>query len=310
MNALATRKKPSIVTLRRWTSIAEIFVLVLLGTPSSLLGLVGVDAKTNFTLENLGLKTSRKERANYPVQVLQSGIDNVETIRDVNGNEYDLSQLKPFVGLFSENTFTPSSDNSVIVDKRTSEVIRVSIYKAVYEDGSTILMEKDANNNIEYVEVRRPAEQTDTFLVPTQDGESAAFLAFTSEDIDYETLQSKYNYAEASHIGGKRYLSHPRTENNEVIHEFLMPSLKYRQGKTEFETSSFTSYGYGQCDSFTIVKLAIIFDGNFCSIHGGFEAARRRIMTIVASASFHYERDMCVQLQLSDISTCLEGPFS
>jgi Metallo-peptidase family M12 len=285
----ATCKKLLMLTLPRRT-LAPVYIFMFSLAPLLLSVLA---KKKNFTLDDLSLKKTSSERSDFPVQVLQSGVDNVETIRDVDGNVYDLSQLKPFVGLFSEDTFSPSSDDTLVVDKRTGDIIRVSVFKAVYEDGSTILMEKDDNNNIEYVEVRRRVEEADTFLFPKEDGQTAEFHAFTSDDIDYETLQSQYHY-------GEHYL-HRRMEN-EMIDEYLTPNLRYRQERAEFETSSFTSLGYGTCDSYTLVKVAIVFDGDLCSIYGSFEAARRRIMTIVASASFHYERDMCVQLQLTDIS--------
>jgi hypothetical protein len=290
----ATSKKLSILTVPRWT-IAAVYTLVLSG--ASLLQSVHAKEKI-FTLDDLCLKKRNNEGPDFPVQVLQSGVGNIDTIRDVHGNEYDLSKLKPFVGLFSETAFSPSSDNTLIVDKRTGEEIRVSVYKAVYEDGSTVLVEKDGNNNIEYVEVRRRAEESDTFLVPKEDGQAAEFLAFSSEDIDYEMLQSQYHYADASHLQGERYLRR-RMENE--IDGNLTPNLQYRRARAEFETSSFTSFGYGECASYTIVNLAIVFDGDFCSIYGSFEETRRRIMTIVASASFHYERDMCVQLRLTNI---------
>jgi hypothetical protein len=288
----ATSKPLSILTVPRWT-IAAVYTLVLFGTPL----LQSVHAKKkSFSPGDLCLKQRSNEGPGFPVQVLQSGVP----IRDVNGNEYDLSKLKPFVDLFSKNTFSPSSDNTLVVDKRTDEVIRVSVYKAVFEDGSTVLVEKDENNNIAYVEVRRRAKEEDTFLVPKEDGQTDEFLAYTNADIDFELLQSQYRYAEASHPEGERHLR--RRMENEIIDEHLAPNLQYRQERAEFEASSFTSFGFGVCSSYTLINLAIVFDGDFCSIYGSFEAARRRILTIVASASFHYERDMCVQLRLTDIS--------
>ncbi|CAB9497651.1 expressed unknown protein [Seminavis robusta] len=287
----------------QWT-IATLCTIAFFGMNIAVAG-----AKKKFRRDELPLKKNEQGQ-DFPVQVLtgRSGVDEnkSEMIRDIAGNEYDLSRLKPFVGLFSDNTFVPSDDNTKIVDKRTGEVIKISIYRAEYEDGSTILVEKDEQDNIAYVEVRRPAEDPDTFLVPNEeellDGEvTSEFLSFTSDDIDYELLQSRYRYGDVSTPGDTDANRDRDLTMQGSSGEYPFQYLDYRQGRTEFTTSSFSSFSF--CASYTVVNLAIVYDGDFCSIHGGFEDTRRRIMTIVASASFHYERDMCVQLKLTDIAT-------
>ena len=57
------------------------------------------------------------------------------------------------------------------------------------------------------------------------------------------------------------------------------------------------------CKSFQVVPVALVYNSELCRAFGSRQATERRLMTIAASASAMYERDMCVQLQLTDIHT-------
>ena len=276
------------------------------------------DAKV-LSLEDMHLKQD-KLSSELPVEVLKRSSAAAGFLGEIEG--YDLSRLQPFVGLFSEKYFVASSDNTKVTDVRTDEVMKVPIYRATYDDGSIVLVEKDESGNIAYVELRRPRGLPDVFLIPASaskgpyyDGyqpEESEFLAFTEDDVDYDELRSKFQYAEASTPNADANFSDRRLRANSNTDESGegQVSSKYdgrnRNGResfvasSSFSSSSFSSQG---CQSYRIVNIAVVFDTEFCQLYGDFEASRRRIMTIVASASFHYERDMCVQLKLTDIYT-------
>lgn len=272
-------------------------------------------------LEDMNLKREKVD-SELPVEVLKRSGVAAGFLGEIEG--YDLSRLQPFVGLFSETYYVPSSDNTKVTDTRNGNVITVPIFRASYDDGSIVLAEKDENGNIAYVELRRSRGTPDVFLIPSQSSdpnfggqqsEESEFLTFTEDDVDYDELRSKFQYGEASTPDGSgdddTDFRHLRANSNTEPWEKPVPSHDYRNGRDAFiASSSFSSSlvsspasGLSGCPSYRVVNLAVVFDTEFCGMYGSMAAARRRIMTIVASASFHYERDMCVQLRLTDIYT-------
>jgi hypothetical protein len=239
------------------------------------------------------LKKKSKDSYTFPVQVLSLG-NGAEALIQANGSKFDLSLLEPYVELFSSEYFTPSDDKSEVVDDRTGTSIPVSIFRASYEDGSTLLVEKDGRDGrITYAEVRRPRgepQTADIFLVPeTEVGSgSETLLAFTPEDIDVDLLNSKFSYGEVL-VAADEEDSYDdrllRTEGREKQQEQLV-STNYRRSGGSFSTATWSTI----CPRFQVVNIAIVFDSEFCAKYGSFSEARKRIMTIVASASFHYER--------------------
>ena len=142
----------------------------------------------------------------------------------------------------------------------------------------------------------------------------AEFLAFTDDDVDYEGLQTQFRYGEATTPDdSERKLRGSKSSADEP---FVLSS-DYRAGRepfvasSSFSISSVAAATANGCESYRVVNVAVVFDAEFCALYGGYEASQRRIMTIVASASVHYERDMCVQLKLTDIytpeTTCSRG---
>lgn len=262
--------------------------------------------------EDLPLKTYNTA-SGVPVKLITLSGTTGNLIEDVEGNRYDLSVLEPYVDLFVGEYYVSINNGNAIRDTRSGDVTVVPIFKGTYEDGSIVLVEKDGDD-IQYIELRKPQGEPDMFMVPnsSQQGsggnfdtdEQMEFLAYTEEDIDYELLREQFHYGEASIPGddddedySTRRLRSKGKAPQDVV-EAVAPEFDYRAGR-EF----FTSLSLKSCSSYRVVKLAIVFDAEFCSIYGSFAAARRRIMTIVASASFHYERDLCVQLRITDIYT-------
>ena len=263
--------------------------------------------------EDLPLKTYNTE-SGVPVKLITLGTAG-NLIEDVDGNRYDLAALEPYVELFVGEYYVSINNGKAVKDIRSGAVTVVPIFKGTYEDGSIVLVEKDGDD-IQYIELRKPQGEPDMFMVPnfSQQGtggnfdadEGMEFLAYTEEDIDYDLLREHFHYGEASIPGDdddedystRRLRSKGKKEVPQDVLDAVVPDFDYRAGR-EF----FTSRSLKSCSSYRVVKLAIVFDAEFCSIYGSFEAARRRIMTIVASASFHYERDLCVQLRITDIYT-------
>ena len=248
--------------------------------------------------EGLHLKKS-KDASEFPVQVLSVGNGEQALIQE-DGAKFDLSLLQPYADLFSSDYFSPSADKSEVVDKRTGKRITVSIFRASYDDGSTLLVEKDGSDGrIAYAEVRRPRGIPDMFLVPdvelgvNSESSGESFLTFTSDDIDTELLNSKFSYGEVEFptdidlFDGDRLLRTKKREKAENKEADKLSNAESRQGGDEtFSTATWSTI----CPSFQVVNIAIVFDSDFCSMFGSFELAQRRIMTIVASASYHYER--------------------
>lgn len=262
-------------------------------------------------LAHLPLK--KKDYPTYSVEVLSH--DETSIITDTDGNHYDLSRLRPYVDLFSNRYFVSYTDNnkkSYMIDKRTDETIQVSVFRAVYDDHTVVIAEKNERGKIVYLEVRRPRGESDLFLVQSPwmvhseeglsqvDEETFSLMAFTENDIDEEELQAKFHYGEVNvpeEVMGNedRFLRSVQQQKDHQVPLFL--SLNYNH---ESQNATFSG---SHCDSFRVVRVAIAFDSDFCRFYGGYEATRRRILTIVASASYHYERDLCVKLELTDIYT-------
>jgi len=265
-------------------------------------------------MENLHLKAEALEQSEVvsPAQLIQLNGDSF--IQDVYGRVYNLNSLEPYTEIFSPKHFVPSRDKKTLTDTRTGEVMNVPISKATYDDGSTVLVERDGSL-IQYIELRRPQGEPNLFLVPAlgrQTGgseDNAGFLAFTEEDVDYNYLEENFRFGEASIFEEDaegddvnellRFEQSTAGEDEDAVDS----NDEYQQEREYFIASSLRS-----CTSYQIVPLTVVFDAEFCEIYGSLAAAKSRIMTIIASASFHYERDLCVKLVISDVyspeSTC------
>ena len=79
----------------------------------------------------------------------------------------------------------------------------------------------------------------------------------------------------------------------------LPASLFYREKTRLFNRRRLSS----QCSTITLIKVAVVYDSEFCHEYGSHAAARERIRAIVAAASIHYERTLCIQLKLRGIRT-------
>lgn len=287
------------MTLSKW-HILFLWTTTLSVTITSLLA---SDAEERST-EGMHLKKSNYSASKYSVQVLTVGNGDQSLIQE-DGNKYNLTLLEPYVELFSSKHFSASIDGENVIDKRTGTCTPVTIFRAHYDDGSTLLVEKDAEHGkIVYAEVRRPRGEPDTLLVPDVDYSgggveppTAKFVSFTPDDIDIDFLNSKFSYGKVDNPDKGKVDDQDKHEKHGGKHRLLRSTERvrkitsssrggYRQSRNDLSTSTWST----ACSAFQVVNIAIIFDADFCVLFGGFEQARRRIMTIVASASFHYER--------------------
>lgn len=240
--------------------------------------------------KGLYLKEDAKQSRNFPVEIVSLGNGN-QVLTQEDGTKYDLANLEPYVDLFSDKYFRASADKTEVIDIRTGASTPVTIFRANYDDGSTLLVEKgEKDGKIVYAEIRRPRGVPDLLLLPDIDGGSGTgnekFMSFTPEDIDVDFLNSKFSYGEVESP------TEDEPDNDRLLRSVKRKSLDqdsfdgYPQARGGFSTATWST----TCSTFQVVNLAVVFDSDFCAIFGDFEQARRRILTIVASASFHYER--------------------
>jgi len=213
----------------------------------------------------------------------------------VSGVEYPLTDVAPFTALFSPRSFKVSEDGLSVLHKRTNETFPIPVYRSVF--GNTLVqLFLDEDGSVSYAEIREDDSQYDTFfvggdsLVPTngtfgEDSIEEFLLTFTADDIDEEKL------------------------DNFSLTELIPPSSRdqlrrklWTEDDDGFQKTVERSALNG-CSTYRVVEIAIVYDAEFCGSRGSKNKARNRIIKIVASASALFERDMCVQLQLTDVYT-------
>jgi hypothetical protein len=242
--------------------------------------LVGTVEAVKSELSDLYLRNSIGD------QSLTSGV-----LRDQDGIEYPLSQLKPYTALFSPKHFDISDNETVVTDKRTGETFLSTVSRGVFGNGAIVQVDVGGEDcEILSAEIRRPNGRQDLFFVKNEAplNSSQSMLAFTPDDIDVKGLRANFLYGESEAVG-----SRPPSKSLRAVARQLLPDFVRRRGDG----------GSSECTYFKVVELAIVFDSEFCGEYGSFSAARNRIMAIVASASVYYERDMCVKLRLTNIAS-------
>jgi hypothetical protein len=228
------------------------------------------------------------------VQEVNSGF-----LTDVQGVEYSLSKLLPYADLFSPESFIVSKDGKMVKHKASNLTIRIPVLRGVFDNNTIVQVSTSDNGNLSFAEIRTSDPKYDTFFVQesfasallVQQDETVvnpeeALLSFTASDIDEETLAKSFT------LGDPRPLN--RTDRDlEVLDD----------GELVIANSTRVQTVSAACQSFTIVKIAIVYDSELCGLFGSASAARAKIIAIVASASVLYERLLCVKLQLTDIYT-------
>jgi hypothetical protein len=210
-------------------------------------------------------------------------------LRDENGTEYDLYLLEPYTDLFSPLYFLISGDT--ITDVRSNVSFLVPVLRGVYDNGAALVQAAtDSEGVVTFAEVHR--ETASGVIVDTtkraDDLEKPEALRVSASD-NHDGQASSYYFDDAPPV-------HKTTQKDQHLYGPSSRNFRSLYNRKRRALSS-------PCDYFISVKVAVIYDTEFCQTYGGHKHARNRIMAIVASASMHYERDMCVKLQLTDILT-------
>lgn len=255
----------------------------------------------------VGILFATKALAQMPEDLLQSGLDDLDlrafagtqpvnegVLESARGIKYPLSELSPFLDLFSPDSFEVSEDGTSVQHKQTNETFRIPVFRSVYDNNTVVMVVTDEAGAVSYAEIRDEDKQYDTFFVAGEffsaangtvgeDGiDDDVLLSFMAEDIDDDKLEN-FTLGELPppmENGNSRFLQHEVGNFGHQAAERL---------------------GANGCGTFRAVKLAVVFDSEFCGNFDSADEAVDRIMAIVASASAIYERDLCLQLQLSNI---------
>lgn len=236
-------------------------------------------------------------------QFLSSGF-----IKGLDGTDYQLSHLKHYHGLSPRKYLGGQLQNDEVIDAKSGKSF--SVYRAEYQDGTTILAEKDDNGDILVAEVRRPKGKLDLFLVrKTNNGKyDDAFLSFTEYDLDYDYISSQFHYGEITppNKGG----SDKSNKDDVEMKADASQAFQLNNPPSRMTNPNLPNFHYvrgdgtsTECTYFKVVNVAIVYDSEFCQQYGTKRNAISRIETIVTSASIQYEKDMCVTLNLTGVHT-------
>jgi len=191
-------------------------------------------------------------------------------LRDSRGNRFNLQRLQPYTELFSANRFRPQGTR--MVDTRRNKAFRNPIYRGRF--GSTLVQAVTANNGqVTFAELRR-GNRIETTCVRESIQESGINVTDSFDDAPPLDI---------------------------VFGDSLVPPTRRLQVEEDHSSEHVDRNLLSTCDVFTTVKIGIVYDSEFCGTYGRQNVARHRIMAILASASLHYEYDLCVKLQLTDI---------
>jgi Metallo-peptidase family M12 len=225
---------------------------------------------------------------------------------------FSLENLQPYTELFAPDSYHISDDGRFVTHLLTNETFATPIFRSLQDDGTVIQIATTELGNISFAEIRvpDPKRYNDTFFLPSEflrdsiigpDGNEDPFqdkeilLSFTADDFDDEKLSSAFDLDDLEVPISNRLrllsMNHPSRRN-----------------------AATGSFAAGACGQYQIVKVAVVYDAALCSAYGSMSATRNRIISIAASASLFYERDMCVKLQLNAVytpdSTCGGSSFT
>jgi hypothetical protein len=212
-----------------------------------------------------------------------------------DGTSYSLASLEPDVSLYSEKYFVTDLSRNYVADTLTGEEFPVSVFRASYDDGTVIIAETDDEDNVVYVEIHQGPGISTTFLQSADPDHPGELLSFTENDMDTgaEAFLSQFHYGPDEELPDdvRRTLIGHVNFDSKTRELADYPSIRLEDGAIR------------GCTFFKVVDVAIVFDSEFCALHGSSRKARRAIRMIVASASLYYETYMCVKLKLTGIFT-------
>ena len=237
-------------------------------------------------------------------------ISEQNTLIDKRGNEFSLDNVQPYTQLFSPETFVFVNHGKAIVNKRTRDVFDISVYRGDLEDGSVVLLSKNANNEVNYVVLLTNGGDDGTTHFLLQDDEPGAFLAIADKDYDYDKIAESFEFKEESKPPTR--LSYPKgTIRPESDKSSKKASYKIGRGERSGRNSGRHTQAFNfvngdgtseECDAFYVIPLTIFFDADFCQLYNGeLLTAVSSVQTIVAVASLYFENNLCARLKLTGI---------
>ena len=238
-------------------------------------------------------------------------------VMGADGHLYDLSVAKPYPQLFANTHFQYQDEDDEVVCLATGQKIKVRVMKGTYDDGSKILVAKDVDSTIIYVQINPSSNLPVLYFLQQDDGK---LLTFSGDDIDYskmgilrdEVLQvppanepwvgitKKNTRPILSSLSGRRpnrRRRHIEPPNESTGSQRDLQTFVYERGDGDSE----------ECQIFKVINVAIAYDTEFCQLHrSSSEAADIAIQIIVATGSVFYENDLCVRIALTGIfgDTC------
>jgi len=217
----------------------------------------------------VGILFATKALAQLPEELLQSGLDDLDlrafagtqplnegVLESARGIKYPLSELSPFLDLFSPDSFEVSEDATSVQHKKTNETFRIPVFRSVYDNNTVVMVVTDEAGAVSYAEIRDEDKQYDTFFVAGEffpaangtvgedgidDGTPAdVLLSFMAEDIDDEKLE------------------------NFTLGELPPPMENGRSRFLQHEVGNFghqaaERFGANGCGTFRAVKLAVVY---------------------------------------------------
>lgn len=224
-------------------------------------------------------------------------ISSSNTVTARNGRVFSLDNISPYSKLFSSRSFVSGNNGKSVTNKDTNEVIDVFVYKRVDTDGTQVMVTKNQDNEVKYIQVRDPNERNGkaTHFI-ADESTLGSFFCIDDDDYDYVALTNLISFGDDS-------LSPARREKAYSDGNTHGGSGGQRRRDTAFSFSAGDGTS-AECKIFKLIPVAIVFDEEFCQLYNGqITNAVAAIQSIVATASVFYENDLCARLSITGIST-------
>lgn len=224
-------------------------------------------------------------------------ISSSNTVTSRNGRVISLDHISPYSKLFSSRSFAAGNNGKSVTNKETNEVIDVFVFKRVDTDGTQVMVTKNKDDEVKYIQVRDPNEgngKATHFIA--DESIPGSFFCIDDGDYDYAAISNLLSF-------GEDFLPPTRRESAYSDGNTRGGSGGHRRRDTAFSFSAGDGTSV-ECKIFKLIPISIVFDEEFCQLYNGQIAnAVAAIQSIVATASVFYENDLCARLSITGIST-------
>lgn len=207
-----------------------------------------------------------------------------EVILDEDGIEYSVEDLQPYTELFSSDQYDISPDGKTVTERGSGMTLVVPVWRNVLNNGKVVVQATmDLDGSVEFAEISRETDNGTLVDTTLELEDPAALVGPDGSPIDFY-------FDDPAPIHGDPLVGTPEDREDEGYRRFLRQQMPHKRRSLAT-----------RCDEYTIVRLAILYDSEYCGRFGSHRKAKSRIAAVVAAASLHYERAMCVKVQLSNI---------